>query len=204
MEPKDPAEPKPDAAREHKVEWTGDALERVKDAPDFVRPGIYKLMVKRALERGKRIIDSSFLTEIRNESMMLASKRIKKLGFEELSLGAFDKAREKLRSARKKGVIDSIKTFLAERTRKNEEIVEKFTRYMEDPSPTMGWEPDALERIGRAPLFVREMAKKAVEDYARKNGYRMVTKECVDDVFRNLIPDSVKKSFGIGHDKESR
>jgi hypothetical protein len=188
----------PDPSPEREIPWTDEALRRVENAPDFVRPGIYKLMAKRARERGKTVIDSEFLTEIRNESMMLVSKRIKHLGFEDLSIAAFDKAKEKFRSPQKKKVIDEIKTFLAERTEKNESILEKFARYMDDPSPKIGWEPEALERLNRAPSFVRDMAKRTIEDYAKKNGYRMVTLECLNQVFTNLIPDAAKRAMGIG------
>ncbi|ODS31767.1 MAG: radical SAM superfamily protein [Candidatus Scalindua rubra] len=85
-----------------KIEWTNEALERVKKAPDFVRPGIYKLMEKRAKERGYKTITSEFLSEIRDESMKFTSKRMKKLGFDELRIEAFDVAKEKLKSQKKK------------------------------------------------------------------------------------------------------
>ena len=38
-------------------------------------------------------ITSKFLSEIRDESMQLASKRIKHIGFDELRMEAWDKAR---------------------------------------------------------------------------------------------------------------
>ena len=37
-------------ADENGVEWTVEAWERVKHAPEFVRPGIRKLMVQRGVE----------------------------------------------------------------------------------------------------------------------------------------------------------
>ena len=177
------------------ITWTDEALKRVKNAPDFVKPGIKKLMVKRAKERGKKIIDSEFLTEIRNESMMLASKRMKKIGFEELKMDAFDKAKEKLRSARKKEVIDDIKDFLSKRTSKNEAIIEKFQQYLGDNSPDMGWTKEARERMEKVPPFVREMAKKAIEEQAKKKGYRMITADFLKEAFDELIPASVKGKF---------
>ncbi|MEE8423050.1 MAG: PCP reductase family protein, partial [Thermodesulfobacteriota bacterium] len=60
-----------DDVNEQGIPWADEALKRVEDAPDFVRPGIYKLMEKRARERGIDCISSDFLSEIRNESMML-------------------------------------------------------------------------------------------------------------------------------------
>jgi hypothetical protein len=113
-----------------KIEWETEALERVKNAPDFVRPGIYKLMEKRAKERGYKTITSEFLSEIRDESMRFASKRIKKLGLDELRIEAFDIAKLKLKSKKKKEVIDNIKGFLNDRTEKNTEIITKFKKYL--------------------------------------------------------------------------
>jgi hypothetical protein len=108
------------------VTWTIEAWERVKHAPEFVRPGIRKLMVQRTVKRGFKYITSDFLTEIRNESMMLVSKRVKQFGFEELSMGAFDVAKQKMvESPRKVEVIEEIQDFLAMRTEKKEDIVDK-------------------------------------------------------------------------------
>ncbi len=113
-----------------KIEWKTEALERVKNAPDFVRPGIYKLMEKRAKERGYKTITSEFLSEIRDESMRFASKRINKLGLEALKMEAFDMAKARLKSEKKKDVIDNIKGFLNDRTEKNTEIITKFKKYL--------------------------------------------------------------------------
>jgi radical SAM protein with 4Fe4S-binding SPASM domain len=113
-----------------KIEWATEALERVKNAPDFVRPGIYKLMEKRAKEKGYKEITSEFLSEIRDESMKFASKRINKLGLEELKMETFDMAKARLKSEKKKDVIDNIKDFLNDRTEKNTEIITKFQKYL--------------------------------------------------------------------------
>ena len=87
-------------AKENGVVWAEEAWERVKHAPEFVRPGIRKLMVQRCVKRGYKIVTSDYLTEIRNESMMLVSKRVKGFGFEELTMDAFDVAKEKCVKAR--------------------------------------------------------------------------------------------------------
>ena len=52
---------------EPEIVWPEEARRRVENAPPFVRPGILKLMVARARERGRTIITSEFLTKIRNE-----------------------------------------------------------------------------------------------------------------------------------------
>ncbi|GJQ58299.1 MAG: radical SAM protein [Candidatus Scalindua sp. AMX11] len=116
--------------KSEKIEWSPEALERVKNAPDFVRPGIYKLMEIRARENRYKVITSEFLSEIRDESMKFASKRMNKLGFDELDLGAFDVAKLKTKNRKKKDVIDEIKDFLAKRSGTNEQIITKFQKYL--------------------------------------------------------------------------
>ncbi len=116
--------------KSEKIEWSPEALKRVKNAPDFVRPGIYKLMEIRAREHGYRLITSEFLSEIRDESMQFASKRMNKLGFDDLDLGAFDMAKLKTQNKKKRAVIDEIKDFLEKRSGKNEQIITKFQKYL--------------------------------------------------------------------------
>ena len=117
-------------AKNGKIEWEAEALERVKNAPDFVRPGIYKLMEIRAREKGHKTITSAFLSEIRDESMQFASRRMNKLGFDKLDMSAFDTAKAKTKNQKKKEVIDDIKDFLAKRDGKNTEIIDKFRKYL--------------------------------------------------------------------------
>ena len=117
-------------AKNGKIEWETEALERVKNAPDFVRPGIYKLMEIRAKEKGYKVITSAFLSEIRDESMQFASRRMNKLGFDELDMEAFDTAKSKTKNTKKREVIDDIKDFLSKRDGKNTEIINKFRKYL--------------------------------------------------------------------------
>lgn len=124
------------AAKNGKIEWEAEALERVKNAPDFVRPGIYKLMEKRAKEKGYNVITSAFLSEIRDESMQFASRRMNKLGFDELDMDAFDTAKAKTKDKKKKAVIDNIKDFLAKRNVKNTDIINKFQQYLSAETDT--------------------------------------------------------------------
>src|SRR3989338_2920169 len=145
-----------DINKKEDIAWTDEALRRVENAPDFVKPGI------------------------------------KKIGFEELKMDAFDKAKEKLKSARKKEVVDDIKDFLSKRTSKNEAIIEKFRQYLEDDSPDMGWTKEARERMEKVPSFVREMAKKAIEEHSKKKGYRMITVEFLKEALNELIPPAAR------------
>ena len=123
-----------EAKTEDDIRWEDEALKRVENAPEFVRPGIYKLMKKKAKEHGYKVITSKFLSEIRDESMMMVTKRMKKLGFDDVTTLAFDKAKDKTNDPKKKEVIDEIKQSLSERTGKNEEIIKKFEKYFKMPS----------------------------------------------------------------------
>ena len=112
------------------IPWDADALARVKNAPDFVRPGILKLMPIRARQLGKTRITTEFLSEIRDESMQLATRRMKKLGFGELSMDAWKTASDKFKkSPEKREVISGIVEFLNKREGKREDIMEKFDKY---------------------------------------------------------------------------
>ena len=181
----------PVAAEE--IFWTEEALKRVGDAPGFVRPGIRKLMVIRARERGYRSITSEFLTEIRNESMLRVSKSIKKFGFDELRLEAFDVAKDKMkRNARKVEVIGQIQDFLAQRTDKNKDIIEKFKRYLAIvPEAGIPWTEEALERLERMPDFARVMAKKAIEEEAKKQKQVVISPFFLDRVLKELLPKAM-------------
>ena len=186
-------------AKDNGVEWSEDAWERVKHAPEFVRPGIRKLMVQRCVKRGFKIVTSDYLTEIRNESMMLVSKRVKGFGFEELTMDSFDVAKEKMRqSPRKVEVIEEIEDFLSMRTEKKDDIVEKFKNYMEVATPQgMPWSKEALEKMEKVPPFVLGMAKQTIEGRARQRGDKMITPSIIDEVFTNIMPASAKEAMGM-------
>ena len=186
-------------AKENGVEWSEDAWERVKHAPEFVRPGIRKLMVQRCMKRGFKIVTSDYLTEIRNESMMLVSKRVKGFGFEELTMDAFDVAKDKMRqSPRKVEVIEEIEDFLSMRTEKKDAIVEKFKDYMEVATPQgVQWSKEALEKMEKVPPFVLGMAKQTIEGRARQRGDKMITPSIIDEVFTSIMPASAKAAMGM-------
>jgi hypothetical protein len=176
--------------------WSEEAKIRVMNAPDFVRSGIKKLMVIRAKERGMKEITSELLSEIRDESMKFASRRMKNMGFEELQMKAFDKAKEKMKNVRKKEVIGDIQSFLEKRTGKNQSILNKFEKYFNETKSKkdgLTWTQEAKDRLKKAPSFVRGMAQKAIEDQAKKKGCKEVTGELLSEVMDILIPASVKE-----------
>ncbi|MGQ3683528.1 MAG: radical SAM protein [Candidatus Loosdrechtia sp.] len=198
---------KEDKDQNGEIPWREEARKRVESAPDFVRPGILKLMQKKARLHGYKEITSQFLSEIRDESMRLASDRIRNIGFDELRMDAWDKAKEKLKSVRKKEVVDTIKKFLEERTIRNDGIIAKFQAYMkaadktkeEKVSASPVWTSEAKKRLERAPVFVRNRAKKSLEDFAVQQGFTEITLELMDQYMKN-IPSFVKKNFQTNPD----
>jgi hypothetical protein len=166
------------------IPWDPEARQRVERAPAFVRPGILKLMARRAVERGRDRITSEFLTEIRNESMLRAARSIRGMGFEELSMGAFDVARRKMRKLpRKLAVLGEIQRFLAARTIRNEAILQKFQEYLRNvPARGFSWTDEARARAGRIPEAFRPLACQAAEVEARRRKEHVITPEIVDAV----------------------
>src|SRR3989304_5290477 len=82
------------------VEWSPEAWERLQKAPDFIRSGIRKAAGKRAMRMGVPAITAELLTQFRNMAMMKAVKRIKALGYHELTFDAFDFAKENFKNIR--------------------------------------------------------------------------------------------------------
>jgi len=82
------------------VEWSEEAWKRLQKAPDFIRSGIKKAAERRASRMGIPVITPEHLTEFRNRAMMKAVKRIKALGFNELTFDAFDYAKENIKKIR--------------------------------------------------------------------------------------------------------
>lgn len=160
--------------RREGIRWTEEALRRVEKAPEFVRPGIYRLMEKRARERGVDLITSEFLTEIRNESMMLAARRMKALGIKTFSMEAFERVMERMSDEGRKEVIRGIVAFLKGRGERIDPIITRFKEYLEVVHPrSIPWEKEALDLPG---IEERKDLKGAIEKEARDMGYRVITR----------------------------
>jgi Proto-chlorophyllide reductase 57 kD subunit len=86
------------AAPETPVRWESEAWARLQTAPEFVREGIRKAAERRARRMGVTEITSPLLTRFRNQAMMKAVKRIRELGFTELTFDAFDAAKTEIRT----------------------------------------------------------------------------------------------------------
>ncbi len=78
------------------VEWDPEALERVRNAPEFVRAGIKKAAEAGARREGLQRIRPDDLTRFRNRAMMRAVKRMRSFGFRELTFEVFETARERV------------------------------------------------------------------------------------------------------------
>ncbi len=165
------------------VTWSEEARRRVEDAPAFVRPGIVKLMEIRARTRGHAVIGSDFLSEIRNESMLRVAKVIRRFGFEELTEEAFTEAKHRMRkNVNKVGVIGQIEGFLADRTTKNREILDKFRRYLDAvPAKGLPWTPEALEWLGQVAGSEDEL-KTRIERHARQVKAPVVSLELIQEL----------------------
>jgi hypothetical protein len=108
-------------------------------------------------------------------------------------------------SPRKVEVIEEIQDFLAMRTEKKEDIVDKFKNYMETaPTSGMPWSKDAMEKMEKVPPFVLGMAKQTIEGRARQRGDKMITPDIIDEVFSNVMPASAKEAMGMEVTEEDK
>ncbi len=169
------------------ITWTPEALGRLDNAPDFVQPGILKLMRLRAEQRGITTITSDFLSEIRDESMMRVSKIMRKFGLSELRPESFREARRRMAKQEKKLlVLDQIEDFLRNRTTQSSEIRAKFQSFL-DSAGSRGplWMPDALARVDALAEPERSEVRRASEEEARRIKAPVITRGIV----ARVLPD---------------
>ncbi|MBI3742170.1 MAG: universal stress protein [Chloroflexi bacterium] len=69
--------------------------------------------------------------------------------------------------------------------------------YEEQP---LEWDADAIKLVLRAPPFAQGMAKAAVEEFARKQGYEQVTLEILNSVLKDMLPPSTRHLMGLEQD----
>ncbi|MBA1331035.1 pyrroloquinoline quinone biosynthesis protein PqqE, partial [Candidatus Endoriftia persephone str. Guaymas] len=79
------------------VEWSPEALARVKSAPEFVRAGIKKAAEFGARRDSLAVIGSNDLTRYRNRAMMRAVMRMKGMGMTSLDFDAFAVAKQQVK-----------------------------------------------------------------------------------------------------------
>ncbi|MEK6714319.1 MAG: PCP reductase family protein, partial [Nitrospirota bacterium] len=120
-----------------KAEWTEEAWQRLQKAPDFIRSGIKKAAERRAARTGVSLITSGLLTQFRNMAMMKAVKRIKAIGFTELSFDAFDHAKENFKNIRENKEaqerLDEIRGYVTSKGEIgliDEDMLEKMKEYL--------------------------------------------------------------------------
>lgn len=126
------------------VRWAPEAWARLQSAPEFVREGIRKAAERRARRMGVGEITSPLLTTFRNQAMMKAVRRIRELGFHELTFDAFDAAKAELRQVslnpEAQERLDRIRRYF-ETERRGEsgdflghELMARFRAYLRDPA----------------------------------------------------------------------
>jgi hypothetical protein len=132
------------AAPDERVEWAPEAWTRLQTAPEFVREGIRKAAERRARRQNVRVITSPLLTAYRNQAMMKAVKRIRELGFQELTFDAFDAAKERVRlvslnpDAHER--LDAIRRYFEQERRGvpgdflGHDLMRRFREYLRDPA----------------------------------------------------------------------
>jgi hypothetical protein len=134
------------AEPESPVRWAPEAWTRLQTAPEFVREGIRKAAERRARRMGVDEITSPLLTRFRNQAMMKAVKRIRELGFTELTFDAFDAAKAELRQVSLNPEaherLDRIRRYF-ETERPGErgdllghDLMRRFRAYLRDPAGT--------------------------------------------------------------------
>jgi GNAT superfamily N-acetyltransferase len=126
------------------VAWTPEAWGRLQTAPEFVRDGIRKAAERRARQQAVKVITSPLLTTFRNQAMMKAVRRIRELGFTELTFDAFDAAKERMRlvslNPEAQERLDTIRRYFAEERRESsgdtlgEALMGRFRAYLKDPA----------------------------------------------------------------------
>ncbi|MFZ5861362.1 MAG: hypothetical protein ACOYXR_00735 [Nitrospirota bacterium] len=119
------------------VRWSEEAWARLQTSPDFVRSGIKKAAERRARKAGAGVITSDLLTKFRNEAMMKAVMRIRKLGYTELTFDAFDKAKQEVKrlqgNEQADSRLDEIRAYMTKKPHVGvlgEELMTRFRKYL--------------------------------------------------------------------------
>lgn len=119
------------------VRWSEEAWTRLQTSPDFVRSGIKKAAERRARKAGASVITSDLLTKFRNEAMMKAVMRIRKLGYTELTFDAFDKAKQEVKrlqgNEQAESRLDEIRAYMEKKPHVGvlgEELMTRFRKFL--------------------------------------------------------------------------
>jgi radical SAM protein with 4Fe4S-binding SPASM domain len=65
--------------------------------------------------------------------------------------------------------------------------------YGSAPAPSLGWSPEARDRVGRIPSFVRGVVVARVEAFARSRGIETVTPDVLEEIRRAMPVDFSRK-----------
>jgi len=127
------------------VRWSEEAWARLQTSPDFVRSGIKKAAERRARKLGAAVITSEMLTTFRNEAMMKAVMRIRKLGYTELTFDAFDTAKHQVKRLQGNEQADKrleeIRTYMTTKPRVGvlgEALMQRFRKFLKGEGDLKG------------------------------------------------------------------
>jgi uncharacterized membrane-anchored protein YjiN (DUF445 family) len=127
------------------VRWSEQAWTRLQTSPDFVRSGIKKAAERRARKLGAAVITSDMLTTFRNEAMMKAVMRIRKLGYTELTFDAFDTAKQQVKRLQGNEQADKrleeIRTYMTTKPRVGvlgEALMQRFRKFLKGEGDLKG------------------------------------------------------------------
>lgn len=128
--------PLPTKGADSVIGWTDEARARLEKAPFFVREGVRKLAERRARQRGMSEVTTELVTELRDESVMAAGRRLRKMGFTDLRFEAFDEARKRTTDEHKIEVMEQVRDFLESKKSGDEfrdlPIMEKVRKFLRD------------------------------------------------------------------------
>ncbi|MBI5186116.1 MAG: PCP reductase family protein [Nitrospinae bacterium] len=93
-----------------------------------------------------------------------------------------------------------MESLLKSREKANELIIEKFQKYFQELPPgaegKLVWTKSAEERLQKAPPFVRDMARQAIEDFAEGKGAREITPELIEEAMETIVPKGSRPAKG--------
>lgn len=181
--------------QEQQVVWTEEALQRLENAPIFLRGMVKKLAEKKARQEGLTVITPDHLARWKNESMSAveAPSEAGGLFWTKKAIERLDTVPEFMR-----GMVKRIAEDIARQGGHLEVNTELFSKVealgvlAEEPQEDLlPWTEEALKRLEKkvenappvAMDFVKGMLKRDAEELATERGYREITEEVLTKIW---------------------